>query len=88
MYQENQGVSKAERELEDKKNALDEANKDLETKNEELEKAVSNSTDTVIKAPIAGNISQVNVTAGAETGEADTLCTIFVAERGYKVTFT
>ncbi len=88
LYQENQAVSKAERELEDKKNALDEANKDLETKNEELEKAVSNSTDTVIKAPIAGNISQVNVTAGAETGEADTLCTIFVAERGYKVTFT
>ena len=87
LYQENQAVSKAERELEDKKNALEEANITLETKNEELEKAVSDSTDAVIKAPIAGNISQVNVTAGSETGEADTLCIIFVAEKGYKVTF-
>lgn len=87
LYQENQGVSKAERELENKKTALEDANKELEAKNKELEKAVSNSTDTVITAPIAGNISQINVTAGAQTGEADTLCTIFVAEKGYKVTF-
>ncbi len=95
LYNENQEVSEKKAAIDDASDALDDAKDNLADKEaaladrqKELDKAVADSTDTTVKAPIAGTISNVSVTAGSKTEAAQTMCTIFVSDQGYKVTFT
>lgn len=95
LYNENQEVSEKKAAIDDASDALDDAKDNLADKEaaladrqKELDKAVADSTDTTVKAPIAGTISNVSVTAGSKTEAAQTMCTIFVSDQGYKVTLT
>ena len=95
LYSENQEVSEKKAAIDDASDALDDAKDNLADKEaaladrqKELDKAVADSTDTTVKAPIAGTISNVSVTAGSKTEAAQTMCTIFVSDQGYKVTLT
>lgn len=91
----NSQISDAKLTLVSLKNELYTSNIDIEKKQNEIDKKEAEieklekaSTGTTVTAPIAGTISAVNFSAGQDTSDAATLCTIFVADKGYMVSFS
>lgn len=64
---------------------LQSMSQDIQKYQEQVDKYTKDSVDTEIKAPVAGVITAINVTAGKETTPGTAMATIDVVDRGYTI---